>query len=166
MAQTTAMKQQKTIHVEASYTINARPETLYAIIADYQVAHQAILPMPPFTSVIVEKGGQGAGTVVLTHMKVFGKVYTFHQIVTEPEPGHILVETDMETGQFTQFIFDPLANGVQTRVTITSEFPRKPGFGGFIESISQPSFVRGIYMKELRILAKYVGKSDPVLTAG
>ena len=160
------MTQNKTIHVEASYTINAHPEVLYAIIADYQIAHRAILPMPPFTSLIVEKGGQGSGTIVRSQMKVFGKIYTFRQIVTEPEPGHILVETDMETGQFTRFTFDRLTNGVQTRVTITSEFPRKPGFAGFMEAISQPAVVRRIYNKELRILAKYVAKSDSVLTTG
>lgn len=156
----------KTIHVNASQIINARSERIYAVIADYQVGHSAILPRPPFTNLTVEKGGQGAGTIVRAQMKVYGKEYTFRQIVTEPEPGRVLVETDMATGQFTQFVFEPQPNGSQTRVTIASEFPRKPGIAGLMEAIMQPVIIRRIYQQELRILAEYVTRAELVGAAG
>src|SRR5260221_4735172 len=115
--------QMNTYHVESSLVIDARPETLHNIIADYRVSHPAILPRPTFTDLIVEKGGYGAGTVVVVKLKMFGKEYMYHQAVTEPEPGRLIVETDIETGQFTTFTFKPLNSGRQTRITFPPEFP-------------------------------------------
>ncbi len=50
--------------------INARPETIYAVISDYYVGHTAILPEPYFTDMTVEKGRTGAGTVIRLRMNV------------------------------------------------------------------------------------------------
>src|SRR5437773_7574984 len=97
-----------TTHVEATLNIDARPEQLYAIITDYRVGHPAILPKPYFTELTVEKGGQGAGTVLWVSLRAFGKDYRYHQLVTEPEPGRVIVETDIETGQYSTFTFEPL----------------------------------------------------------
>lgn len=143
------------IHVEASHIIEARAEDLYAIMSDYRVGHPAVLPIPYFTDLVVEKGGQGAGTVIRVYMKVYGWKYEYHQIVSEPEPGRLLVETDMHTGQYSKFTFEPLDGGKRTRVTITSETPRSAGITGFIEGLTQPPVARWIYQKELRNLADY-----------
>ncbi|MEO8395771.1 MAG: SRPBCC family protein [Chloroflexota bacterium] len=148
----------KTIHAEASAVINAPSANIYAVISDYRVGHPAIVPMPYFSELTVEQGGQGAGTVIRATMTAFGKVYPLHQRVTEPEPGHILMETDIETGQYTTFTFEPLANDTQTRVTIASEFPRTPGFVGFIESVSIPAFTRRLYKQELENLSVYASR--------
>src|SRR5690349_13063520 len=120
------------IHVQASHIIDARPEQVYAVISDYEVGHPAILPKY-FTSLRVVKGGQGAGTELYVDLKVYGQEFHYHQIVTEPEPGRTLVETDVETGQFSRFTFEPLNGGQQTKVTIFSEFPASPGFKGLME---------------------------------
>src|SRR6266851_1594433 len=106
------------VQVKYSMVIDARPEELYAVLSDYHVGHPAILPRPPFTDLVVEKGGKGAGTVILSHVKMFGRTTSYHQEVSEPEPGRVLVEKDMDTGQYSKFTLDPLNAGKQTRVTI------------------------------------------------
>jgi hypothetical protein len=144
------------ILVETSDVIDARPEEIYAVISDYRVGHPAILPKPYFTNLTVESGGQGAGTVVHTHMKIFGQAFYYHQVVSEPEPGRVLVETDMNTGQFSSFTLEPLNNGQQTRVTIKSVFKASPGFKGWMERWMNPPVSRRIFQQELRNLADYL----------
>jgi len=151
--------------VEASDVIDARPEEIYAILSDYRVGHAAILPKPYFQEMLIEQGGQGAGTILRLKMSVFGQESRYHQIVTEPEPGRLLVETDIETGQFSSFTLEPLNGGAQTRVTIHSEFPGKPGLVGWMEKLMQPPIVRHIFKKELRNLAEYVRSTATLASA-
>jgi hypothetical protein len=150
----------KTFHAEASALIDASPAAIHAIIADYRVGHPAILPKPYFTELTVEKGGFGAGTVIHVGMKVWGRSLHFHQSVSEPEPGRTLDETDMDTGQFTRFTFEPVNGRTQTRVTIASEFPVKAGIMGWLEKMTQPSVARRLYQQELRNLAEYVAQKE------
>ena len=86
----------------SSALIHASPQDLYAIIADYQQGHPQILPKPPFVSLVVEQGGKGAGTVIRVQMRVLGQTQAFRAVVTEPEPGRILVETN-DNGYVTTF---------------------------------------------------------------
>ncbi len=144
-----------TMSVEQSRIIDATPEAVYAIVSDYRVGHPAILPKPYFTELTVEQGGQGTGTVLRTRMKVYGRVFVYHQKVTEPEPGRILLETDLITGQTTTFTVEPLDGGKRTRVTIASIFPLTPGIVGMVERLMQPSIVKRIYQQELDNLAEY-----------
>jgi hypothetical protein len=155
----------KTIHVDASAVINAPAAAIYAVIADYRVGHPAVLPRPAFGDLIVEQGGQGEGTVFRCTMTAFGRSSLLHARVTEPEPGHILLETDIETGQYTNFIFEPLANGTQTRVTFASEFPTRPGFAGLMERLMIPGFARKLYKEELENLRDYVTRKTTVAPA-
>jgi hypothetical protein len=143
------------IHAEASHVIAARPEAIYAVLSDYRVGHPAILPKPYFTDLIVEKGGQGAGTMIRVYMSVFGRKYSYHQLVSEPKPGRILQETDIETGQYSRFTLEPLSEN-QTRVTIFTEIPTSAGFMGIVEKLTTPSFTRRLFKEELRNLEAYV----------
>lgn len=52
------------IHAQATAVIDAPPEVVYAILADYRADHPAILPKQYFAECAVEEGGQGAGTVI------------------------------------------------------------------------------------------------------
>ena len=144
------------IHAEASHVIDARPEQIYAILSDYHEGHPAILPKPYFTELTVEKGGTGAGTVIRVGIKVLGLERTYHMIVSEPEPGRVLVETDIDTGQTSTFTVEPLNGGTQSRVTIATDFKGSPGFAGFMEKWLNPPITRRIFKKELRQLADYV----------
>lgn len=153
------------IHVEASHIVDARPEDVYAVVSDYRVGHPAILPRQYFTRLDVEKGGQGAGTILRGALKVFGQEYTFHQEVTEPEAGRVIAETDIETGQYTSFTFESLNSGKQTRVTIVSDFPPSRGFTGFMEKFMKPAIIRKIYNAELQQLADYLRAKTTTKTA-
>lgn len=147
------------IHVEASRVIDAPPEAVYAVISDYQVGHPAILP-PAFSPLIVEKGGKGAGTVFRCSVTIWGSTNAMHAEVTEPEPGHLLVETDLESGQYTHFIVEPLNGRTQSRMTFSSEFPRPAGIQGFLMKLMMPSVVQKMYQEELQNLANYVARKQ------
>lgn len=145
-----------TLHAEESMVINARAEELYKVVADYRVGHPAILPKPYFQELTVENGGVGAGTIIRASVKVMGKLYPVHHVVSEPEPGRVLQESDVDKlGEFTRFTFEPLNGGAQTRVTIATEFVRSPGLMGFMERLTKPGFARKMYQQELRNLAGY-----------
>lgn len=150
------------IHAEASAVIDARPETIYNVLRDYRVGHPAILPKPYFHEFKLLKGGFGAGTEYHLTMKVYGRTFTCQQRISEPEPGRVILETDIHTGQFSRFTLDPVEGG-KTRVTITVEQPASPGFAGFMERLMTPSIMRGIFNKELALLAAYVtqGAAQP-----
>ena len=146
------------IHAEASDVIEARPEKVYAILADYRAGHPAILPQSYFTDIMVEQGGQGAGTIVRTHMQVMGTKMNYHLIVNEPQPGHVLMEKDNELGVTTTFTVDSLNGGSQSRVTIATDAAVSPGIKGWLERLFNPPVMRRIYRQELRQLAEYVCK--------
>ena len=144
------------MHVEVTEVIDARPEEVYAVFSDYEVAHHAILPKPYFVDMKVEQGGQGAGTVVRVWMNVFGAKREYHLTVSEPEPGRVLVESDPVAGMVTRFVVEPVGSGQQSRVTIASDSPASPGFAGLMERLMNPPITRRIYREELHQLADYL----------
>ena len=152
-----------TLHAEESMIITARAAELYAVVADYHAGHPAILPKPYFQELTVEKGGVGAGTIVRASVKVMGRVFPVHHLVSEPEPGRVLQESDLDKpGEFTQFTFEPVNGGAQTRVTIATEFVPSPGLMGVMERLTKPGMARKMYQQELRNLAAYVGERQTV----
>lgn len=153
--QTGGWKMSKTVQVAVDQIINARAEQLYAIVRDYHVGHPAIVPKAYFTALTVEKGGVGEGTVVISEGKVMGTKFRYRHVVTEPQPGHLLVETDSYTGQWSSFTFDPVNGGAQTRVTITAEYPLSAGFKGFMEKLINPLVSRRMFKEELDNLEAY-----------
>lgn len=144
------------IHAEATAIIDARPEEVYAVFADYHVGHPAILPKPPFTKLTIEEGGKGAGTVVLVGMKVMGKEQVIRGVVTEPEPGRKLVESYPDSGIVTSFTVDPVNDGLQSRVIIATDAKTSSGLQGFIERLLFPSFLSRVYKTELRQVEEYL----------
>lgn len=144
------------IHAEATQVINARPEEIYEVIADYREGHPAILPKAYFRDLVIEQGGRGAGTVVRFETVVWGAKTKYHSIVSEPEPGRVLVETELEQDLVTTFALEPLNGGTQTQLTITTDFASSPGLKGFIEKLTAPSLMRSIYKKEMQQLTEYL----------
>jgi hypothetical protein len=145
-----------TIHAEVSDVIDARPEQVYAVLADYGGAHKAILPQPYFTDLTIEEGGHGAGTVYRLRVNVWGREFKYHHQVSEPEPGRVLVEADMDTTQYSSFTLDPVNGGSQTRVTISAHMPSSAGLLGVMERLFTPSMQRKMFRQELRNLADYL----------
>lgn len=146
----------KPIIVEATRIVDAPPAAAYNVFRDYNVGHQAVLPKPEFESMVVEKGGVGEGTVIYLTTRMFGQIRHMRQIVSEPEPGRVLMEKDVDSTLFTHFIVDPLDDGRRSVVTIRTEFPSPGGIAGLIQRLMLPSVMRGLYERELANLADYL----------
>jgi len=138
--------------LSASALIYAPSQDLYAIIADYHQGHLQILPKPPFVSLAVEQGGTGSGTVIRVHMRVLGQLQMFRAVVTEPEPGRVLVETN-DNGYVTTFTVEPRADGQDAYVTIATELTGRTGMLGALERWFVTRLLRPVYVKELEQLA-------------
>jgi Polyketide cyclase / dehydrase and lipid transport len=146
-----------TFHVEATALIHATPDRVYNVFADYRNEHPNILPKPYFTSLTVEKGGYGAGTVMLVKMHVLGQDQTLRLIATEPEPGRVLREADeSESVVVTTFTVDPADGGSHARVTIASDFVRPRGLAGWLMPLLAAPVFRTIYEKELAQVEAYL----------
>ncbi len=143
------------VSTERSAVIPARPEALYAIVSDYRNGHPQILPRPYFGELTVEKGGIGAGTVIRFPMHVLGATRHFHQIVSEPEPGRVIEEKNLDESLTTRFTFTPRAGGQQCEVTIRTEWTPRPGLAGRAEQAVTTLMMRIIFTKELKQLASY-----------
>jgi hypothetical protein len=140
--------------ISASAIIPARRDRVYSLIANYREGHARILPKQ-FTSLIVEEGGIGAGTIIRFQMSVFGKKQTLRAAITEPEPGRVLVETDLDAnGAVTTFTVNPGTAPADSHVTISTELPIRSGFLGRIERAFSTLLLRPIYAKELENLAR------------
>ena len=140
--------------ISASAIIPARRDRIYSLIANYSDGHQRILPKQ-FTSLVVEQGGTGAGTIIRFQMSLLGKKQTFRAAITEPEPGRVLVETDLDTnGAVTTFTVNPGTAPADSRVTISTDLPVRAGFLGRIERTISTLLLRPIYVKELENLAR------------
>ena len=140
-------------NVSASGYISAPAQRVYDLIADYRSGHPRILPKPYFVSLEVEKGGYGAGTIINFQMKLMGRIQSFHSTITEPQPGSILVETDMNTGTVTTFTVNPRLNAQESFVIITTTTEVPDGVLGKIQGWFTTQLLRAIYMKELDQLA-------------
>ena len=144
-----------------SALIHAAPEHVYAIIADYRDGHTRIIPRPPVVSREVEEGGTGSGTVIRVGIRMLGKVVHYRAVVSEPEPGRVLVETN-DNGYETSFIVEPRADGRQAHVTITTKMPRRSGIGGALERWLMPRLLRPMFIRELALLDSVASGRSPV----
>ena len=140
--------------ISVSATIPARCGRVYSLIANYLDGHPRILPKQ-FKGLVVEQGGVGAGTIIRFQMSVLGRLRTFRAAVTEPDPGHILVETDLDTnGAITTFTVSPGSAPADSQVTISTELRVRGGMPGTIEKALATAVLRPIYVKELENLAR------------
>jgi hypothetical protein len=88
-------------------------------------------------------------------MNVMGREFNYYLVVSEPQPGRVLVETDGKVGLVTTFTVEPVGSG-QSRVTIATDSLSSPGFAGLMERLFTPLVMGRIYRQELRNLAAYV----------
>jgi len=139
--------------LSASKLISSPAQRIYGLIADYRNGHPRILPKPYFVSLEVEQGGYGAGTIINFQMQLMGRIQTFHSTITEPKPGHILMEIDMNTGAVTTFTVDPRLDGQEAFVTITTTTNVPDGIVGKIQGWLTTRLLSPIYEKELDQLA-------------
>src|SRR5690242_8820844 len=82
-----------TLHAAAD--LGAPPDRVYGVIADYRQGHPSIVPRQ-FSNMRVVKGGVGAGTEITFDVTMLGMTRHFRAVVTEPERGRVLVESNVE----------------------------------------------------------------------
>ena len=110
--------------------------------------------MKYFKRLDVLEGGTGAGTRVRGEVRVFGRTVTFEHVVSEPEPGRRLMESDVSGSSVTEFVVDPVDGGATARVTIQTQFStEREGIAGRIERWMTAATLEKIYNEELRQLA-------------
>ena len=141
------------VTVSVSANVDAPAAVVYNILADYN-HHRKILPPRFFTGLDIVEGGVGAGTKFILHAMSFGGKTQMHMAVTEPEPGAVLVERDVNTGLVTNFIVKPISS-TQSHVTFETIWQPQPGLKGVIDRYTAPLFMRFIYRQEQRILDAY-----------
>ena len=138
--------------VEASAEIEAPAERVYGIVADYREGHPRIIPKSFFDGIEVEEGGYGAGTRIRVGVHLAGRKTSFRADVTEPEPGRVVMETDVTGGPVTTFTVDPLGPA-RCRITISTRLQRRGRPVGLIERWISIRFLRRVYAEELKLLA-------------
>lgn len=134
-------------------TLHASVEEIYRLIADYKNGHPLILPKRYFHSLEVEEGGYGASTIVLFTMRILGHTQQFRSRITEPEPGRLLVETDVKSDTSTLFHVVPI-DCHRTQVTITTTLKGR----GILEGFLAKYILQRIYREELDMLARIATK--------
>jgi len=147
----------KTHHIEATALIHAPAERVYAILADYHDGHGRIAPKPWFGPIEVEQGGTGAGTIIRFTMTVLGKTQACRSIISEPEPGRVMVENENSSGTVTTFTVIPI-DAATSQTTIASEFKLHAAPISWIEPLLLNRAIPPIYAKELQLLDDYASK--------
>jgi hypothetical protein len=142
------------IRIKVMGILDARPEEVYATIADYHEGHPRILPKKNLYDLQVEQGGHGAGTIIRFKTRILGVEQSFHHRVSEPKPGSVLVEQDIDTAQnvTTTFIVTPLEEGKKSQVEIHTTMNASTGLRGLIERLVVSIVNPSIYRKELKLL--------------
>ena len=153
----------KPYQATASALIEAPAERVYNVLADYRNGHPRILPRPYFISQEVEQGGFGAGTIINFKMRVLGQTQVFRAAISEPEPGRVLVETDLNGSVVTTFVVSPADGGERSEVRITTEGKTvRQGLLGSLERSMTETYLKRIYKKELRLLETVARGSEPI----
>lgn len=141
------------ITVTVSSKVKAPAAIVYNILADYD-HHREILP-PQFTGLDIIEGGVGAGTEYILRAKSLGGGVTERRMtVSEPEPGSVLVERDVDTGLVTTFTVKP-AGTAASEVTIETVWQPESGLKGVFDRYLMPFLMRMVYRQELNILDEY-----------
>jgi len=141
---------------EISAIIDSPPSRVYNILADYREGHPAILPKKYFSEIVLLEGGKGSGTIFESQLNFMGIRQKYHVEVSEPDPGHILVETDEITGGVVTFIVKSFEGGSKSHLTISMQNKVSPGIKGYIEKLLNPYLNRRIFTEEIGLLRAYL----------
>jgi len=146
----------RTFEIAATRSIPAPAEAVYRVFADYREAHPRVLPPRFFSGLKVEEGGYGAGTVVLVEGRFAGRTRVIRGVVSEPEPGRLLVESYPAEQTVTSFRVTPEPGNGGSRVTISTVMNRRRGIVGWIEARVVRRLLERVYDEELELVTKYV----------
>lgn len=85
-------------------------------------------------------------------MRAFGKTQTAQAMITEPEPGRVLVETIAEPAIITTFTVSPNGDGEQAETTIATKMNAPQGWLAPLERFMTKRFLQRVYRQELQLL--------------
>lgn len=145
-------------YVQAERIVDAEPAAVYEVLADYTTHHPRIMPSDHFSDLEVESGGVGAGTVFHITTRVAGKRQRLHMRVTEPDPGSVLWETNLDTGVVTAFTVSGNGAGT-TRVRMSSEW-EAPGLRGWVDRLLTSQLMRRMFEQQLEELDRYLQSNE------
>lgn len=143
------------IHVEVERLLNAKPQDVYAFIADYRDTRPRILP-PNYTDYTVAKGSRGAGTIIRYRFQAARRERTYEMVAEEPSKGRVLIERDTTSSLVTTWTVTPTARKNQTRVAISTDWEGSRRIGGLFERIFAPRGLRRVYKDMLDRLEQAV----------
>jgi hypothetical protein len=89
-------------------------------------------------------------------MRVMGRAQAFRAVISEPEPGRVLVETELTTNAVTTFTVDPRGDGQHARVQISTELETRGGILGKLHRALITQYLRSTYKRELKNLETVV----------
>jgi len=141
------------IVVRAERTVDAPAEVVYGYIADMREHHPRFLPAE-FSDFRVESGGAGAGTITRFTVTAGGRKRDYRMRVDEPEPGHVLTESDTNSSLVTTYTVTP--QGASSLVQIQTTWQGAGGIGGIFERAFAPKVMQRIYAESLNRLDAYV----------
>ena len=142
------------VRAQAEKSIDAPPIVIYEVLADYSVHHARIMPPDHFANLEVESGGVGEGTVFHITARLAGKRQRLHMRVSEPEPGTVLWETNLDTGVVTEFAVS--GNGAGTTLVRMSSEWEAHGLKGLVDRLLAPRVMRRLFAEQLDQLDEYV----------
>jgi hypothetical protein len=142
--------------ITASRRVAAPASRVYDIIADYRDGHPSILPRA-FRNLQVDEGGRGAGTRFHMDVHAFGRKETMRAAVTEPQPGRVLVEKDLDRPTVTTFTVERGAHEGEAFVTFDTELESRSGVLGAVERWVSTAFLQRVYREELGNLDRVAG---------
>ena len=145
------------VSVGADAVVDAPPEVVYGLIADYRHGHPRIVPAEYFQDIVVERGGVGAGTAIRFKARLLGFTRVLRAEVTEPSPGSVLVETDPDTGVRTTFTVAARDGGRAAQVSIVTELPAR-GLRGRLEAMFARRLLPKVYALELENIARVASR--------
>jgi hypothetical protein len=139
------------ISVSDRGAVGAPADRVYRILSDYRQHHPHILP-PAFSGITVEEGGVGEGTVIRFQVSLAGRTESYHQRISEPEPGRVLREADVDGDRSTTFTVTPTGAGCEVEIETAWS---SGGIRGLVERLAAPRLLRPLYADELSRLDRY-----------
>ncbi|HEX4207367.1 MAG TPA: SRPBCC family protein [Ktedonobacteraceae bacterium] len=141
----------------ASAVIEARPEELYRVLADYRNEHPRVIPAQFLHDLQVEEGGYGAGTIIRYRTRSFGVERPARARVSEPEPGRVLQETiTTSPHMITTFTLTPIDEGQRTRLQIATSWEPARNMREKLEQLLYPYVMSRMYHAELRLINHFM----------
>ena len=141
----------------AERCIDAPALVVYHCLADYRQHHRPDGFLPPaFEQLEIARGGVGAGTEYRFVMAVGGRRLAVSTTVSEPVPGHKLVETG--SGIETTFTVEQTVDGAHVQFDTVID---QRGLQGIMIRLFAARMLGPIYEDELRRLEDYA-KAHPL----